>query len=70
MNFSEFSALPVNDQLYHDPILAESIVLVGGGVGYQLTNDLWIKAGARLFVTGANTQNASVYVFGVSWSAL
>jgi hypothetical protein len=70
MNFSEFNMLPMNDQLYHDPILAESIVLVGGGVGYQITNDLGINAGARLFVTGANTQNASVYVFGVTWTAL
>lgn len=70
MNFSEFSMLPMNDQLYHDPILAESILLVGGGVGYQLTNDLWIRAGARLFVSGANTQNANVYVAGVTWTAL
>ncbi len=70
MNFSQFNQLPMNDQLYHDPILAETIVLVGGGVGYQLTNDLGINAGARLFVTGANTQNANVYVFGVTWTAL
>jgi hypothetical protein len=70
MNFSEFSMLPLNDQLYHDPILAESILLVGGGVGYQLTSDLWIRVGARLFVSGANTQNANVYVAGVTWTAL
>jgi hypothetical protein len=70
MNFSEFNQLPMDDQLYHDPILAETIVLVGGGVGYQLTDDLEIRAGARLFVTGANTQNANVYVFGVTWTAL
>jgi hypothetical protein len=70
MNFSQFTMLPMNDQLYHDPILAETILLVGGGVGYQITNDLGINAGARLFVTGANTQNASVYVFGITWAAL
>jgi len=70
MNFSQFGMLPTNDQLYHDPILAETILLVGGGVGYQLTNDLGINAGARLFVTGSNTQNANVYVFGVTWTAL
>lgn len=70
MNFSQFNTLPMNDQLYHDPILAESILLVGGGVGYQITNDLEVNAGARLFVTGANTQNANVYVFGVTWTAL
>ncbi|HEX8109799.1 MAG TPA: hypothetical protein VF516_18840 [Kofleriaceae bacterium] len=70
MNFSEFTMLPMNDQLYHDPILAETILLVGGGVGYQLTNALGINAGARLFVTGSNTQNANVYVFGITWAAL
>jgi hypothetical protein len=70
MNFSQFNMLPMNDQLYHDPILAESILLVGGGVGYQITNALEVNAGARLFVTGANTQNANVYVFGVTWTAL
>jgi hypothetical protein len=70
MNFSQFNSLPMNDQLYHDPILAESILLVGGGVGYQLTNELAINAGVRLFVAGANTQNANVYVFGVTWTAL
>ena len=70
MNFSQFSMLPANDQLYHDPILAETILLVGGGAGYQLTNDLGINAGVRLFVAGSNTQNANVYVFGVTWTAL
>jgi len=70
MNFSQFGMLPMNDQLYHDPILAESILLVGGGLGYQITNGLGISAGARLFVTGANTQNANVFVFGVTWTAL
>ncbi len=70
LNFSQFGSLPMDDQLYHDPILAESMLLVGGGVGYALTNDLGITAGARLFVTGSNTQNASVYVFGVTWAAL
>jgi len=70
MNFSQFNLLPMNDQLYHDPILAETILLVGGGVGYQLTNDLGINAGVRVFVAGANTQNANVYVFGITWTAL
>ncbi len=70
MNFSQFNSLPADDVMYHDPILAESMVLVGGGVGYQLTSAVGINAGARLFVTGANTQNASVYVFGVTWTAL
>jgi hypothetical protein len=70
MNFSQFGKLPISDETYHDPILAETILLVGGGVGYQITNALGVNAGARLFVTGANTQNANVYTFGVTWTAL
>jgi hypothetical protein len=54
--------------MYHDAIFAEDIFLVGGGVGYQLSNALAASLSARLFVTG--TQNASVLALGVTWSPL
>lgn len=57
-----------SDTLYHDAILDEDIMLLGGGVGYQLTNSWGISAGGRLFVKGKNTQNASVFALGVTWS--
>jgi hypothetical protein len=56
--------------MYHDAILKEDIILVGGGVGYQISNSLGITMSARLFVAGANTQNASVLALGVAWSPL
>lgn len=73
VSFSELNlAAPTlaPEALYHDAILAEDIVLVGGGVGYQLTNTLSLSLGARIFVTGQNTQNASVFALGLAWSPL
>jgi hypothetical protein len=74
VNFSEvFGPLMTtapDDVMFHDPILAEDILLVGGGVGYQLSNALAVTLSARLFVTGRNTQNASVIAAGVTWSPL
>ncbi len=72
VNFSEinFADNTSDVTLYHDAILAETIYLVGGGVGYQLNNDLGVSLSGRLFVAGKNTQNASVIALGVTWSPL
>jgi hypothetical protein len=71
VNFSEFqTTLTADEVLYHDAILDEDILLVGGGVGYQLTNSLGVSLGARFFATGQNTQNASVFALGLAWTAL
>ncbi len=71
VNFSELEAgaLSSSEALYHDAILDEDIILVGAGVGYQLTNALAATLSGRLFVAGTNTQNASVVALGVSWSS-
>jgi hypothetical protein len=71
VNFSELDFTGADElTMFHDPLLAESIFLVGGGVGYQLTNDLGVSLSGRLFVAGSNTQNASVLALGVTWSPL
>ena len=70
MNFSEFYAVPQGVLDNHDPVLKEDIILVGGGVGYQISNSLGVSLSGRAFVAGANTQNANVLAFGVSWSPL
>jgi hypothetical protein len=70
VDFSKFGMLSANEQMYHDAILHENIVLVGGGVGYALTDSLAASLSARLFLTGDNTQNASVLALGVTWSPL
>ena len=70
VKFSEFNTLPADEQMYHDAILKEDIYLVGGGVGYQISNALALSLSARLFVAGSNTQNASVVALGATWSPL
>jgi hypothetical protein len=70
LNFSAFNAAPIDVQNHHDPILREDILLVGGGVGYQISNEIGVSLSARLFLTGLNTQNASVIAAGVTWSPL
>lgn len=70
VSFSEFPTLSESELMYHDPILDEDILLLGGGVGYQLTDSLNVAATAALFVAGQNTQNANVFALSVGWSAL
>jgi hypothetical protein len=73
VNFSEFGTLATtapDDLMFHDAILAEDILLAGGGASYQLSNALAVSLSARLFVTGKNTQNASVIALGATWSPL
>jgi hypothetical protein len=68
--FDEFDSAEPDALMYHDAILKEDIFLVGAGVGYQLSDTIGVTLGARLFVAGANTQNASVIGAGVQWTAL
>lgn len=70
IKFSEFPTLSTNELMYHDAILAENIILAGGGLSYQISDTLAANLGARIFITGTNTQNASVFAAGVSWSPL
>jgi hypothetical protein len=70
VNFSDFGDFTPDEEMFHDAILKESMVLVGGGLGYQITNSLAVNLAARLFVSGANTQNASVVAVGFGWSPL
>ncbi len=70
LNFSDYPAAPGDVQNHHDPLLAEDILLVGGGVGYQISNEIGVSLSGRYFVTGINTQNASVIAAGVTWSPL
>lgn len=71
VNFSELNFMMPGDlEMHHDALLKEDILLVGGGVGYQLTNTFAASLSGRYFVYGVNTQNASVFALGLSWSPL
>lgn len=70
VDFSTLGSDPMTVQLYHDAVLRENQLLVGGGVGYALTNSLSIAAKYMFFVSGVNTQNASVLGIGLTYSPL
>ena len=70
VNFSEFATLSPDEIMYHDAILDEDLLLAGGGVGYQVTNTFNVSLSARVFLAGANTQNASVFALGLEYSPL
>lgn len=70
INFEEFSTLPADVIMYHDPVLAEKILLIGAGVGYPVSNTVTVSAAAAFFITGSNTQNASVFDLSVGWTIL
>lgn len=56
--------------LYHDAILKEQLILAGLGIGYQINNQFAVSLAGRLFLTGKDTQNASVLALGLTWSPL
>ncbi|MBA3820541.1 MAG: hypothetical protein H0X17_16745 [Deltaproteobacteria bacterium] len=72
VTFGELEAgmLTASEAEFHDAILDEDLFLAGGGVGYQISNALSVQLSARVFLSGANTQNASVLALGAAWSPL
>jgi len=56
--------------IYHDPLLKEEFLLVGGDVGYNITDRLSINATTRLFVRGSNTRDANIFGLGLTFAIL
>jgi opacity protein-like surface antigen len=67
ITFAEFGSLTMDERTNHDLILKERILLVGGGVAYNIGEHAKIFATARVFATGENTTNASLFALGGSW---
>lgn len=57
-------------QEFHDPLLAESYLHIGGGVSYQALETLRVSAFIRFFMWGENTRNSDVYGLSLSWDAM
>jgi len=67
ITFADFSFINPTQRSYHDAILLERILLVGGGVSYSATDHVDLFVSARIFAWGANTQNSSIFAVGASW---
>lgn len=67
------AAIPMltSDEIeFHDAIMNEDMILVGGGVGYQLSDSLAATLSFRVFVNGVNTMNTHTLALGLAWSPL
>lgn len=58
------------ERFFHDALLAEQFLHVGGGVSYSPMEWLRISAFVRFFMWGENTRNADLYGLGVSWESM
>lgn len=69
ITFKQFGtpAITMLEQMKHDPILRERALLIGGGVSWQAGEHTSIYATTRIFVTGENTHNGSIFAIGASW---
>jgi hypothetical protein len=58
------------EQNYHDPLMKEDYLLIGGGASYSLRHDLRVSAMFRMWTWGNNTRNAHVVGMGLGWDVL
>jgi hypothetical protein len=69
--FADFTMdTPLVVNRFHDPLLAERFLHLGGGLSYQPTEKLRVSVFGRRFMWGENTRNSNVYGLGVSWDAM
>ncbi|QQR88682.1 MAG: hypothetical protein IPJ88_10580 [Myxococcales bacterium] len=66
-NLERWSTLPKIIRDYHDPILHERSILLGGGMSYALSDSLYYDVYFRLQVEGNNTREARIIGNGISW---
>lgn len=67
MDFIRWDDYSENAQLHHDRLLRENILLIGGGVNYQLTDAISLGGAVRLFTHGTNTRNAHLFALLASY---
>ena len=67
INFTEFNTLPPEAVKWHDPLLAEDFLYLGGGATYAITDELSAALFARFFVHGYNTRDQDLYGLNLSY---
>jgi hypothetical protein len=70
IDFVDFNTFPMDLQDNHDPLLKEKLLLLGGGIAYNITEKIQATLTGRVFVTGENTRNANSIGVGVSWDVM
>ena len=70
VDFTNFGQFTKDQQNYHDALLKESFLYLGGDVTYALTDDLYIGVLARFFITGRNTRDQNIYGLSIGYDLL
>lgn len=70
VEFDMFDAYTKDQQNFHDPLLKESFLYLGGDVTYSVTDDLFVSILARFYVTGANTRDQDIYGLSIGYDLL
>ncbi len=65
VGFDELTSPPLND--FHDPLLDEEFIYLGGGADYTLSETLSVGAFTRFYVHGQNTRTQNLFGLNVSW---
>jgi hypothetical protein len=72
LSFHDFEKPVVDPRLlnFHDPILAEEFLFLGGGVSYAVTERLTVAAVTRQFIRGYNTRDQALYGLTFSFDVI
>ncbi|HWM86698.1 MAG TPA: hypothetical protein VNO33_12690 [Kofleriaceae bacterium] len=70
IDFSELGAPGGPMYVYHDPLLNEEFMLVGGDVTYNITDRISVNGTTRFFLRGYNTRDANLFGLGLSFAIL
>ena len=68
INFVDWPNLSETLRVNHDVLLQEELFFVGGGVGYQVTDQLALDLSIRVFALGDNTRRARIITLSASWN--
>lgn len=55
---------------FHDELLDEDFIFLGGGLGYALTPSVQLTAYTRFFITGQNTRDTMLFGLNAAWALL
>lgn len=70
LEFVEYGDQPEAGKNFHDALLAEGFLHIGGGLSYQALEKLRVSAFVRFFIQGENTRNSDIFGLGLSWDVM
>ena len=70
VDFTNFLAYTKDQQDFHDALLDESFLYLGGDVTYAIKDRLYVSLLARFFVRGYNTRDQDIYGLSLGYDVL